>query len=215
MFPILNIIFTVKYSQGSVRSLCHSFSNDVLLVPSSLSSTVLRRGSRISWNFCTVASVWPRHLSHKILIPYLFPWLFRVFQCVLPFTAAVEVCCQLFSCPHQRPDVFVQCSANSFHFSSRFNSFTREYFGCKSHGMLYLAVLCGFLAWRFESFVFRHVLNYSIFMFYWSRFLLGTQIAYTLGLCFLFFISFRCFLYFALPFLTFSFLLGISLLKTP
>lgn len=153
MFPILNINFTVKYSQGSVRSLCHSFSNDVLLVPSSLSSTVLRRGSRISWNFCTVVSVWPRHLSHKILIPYPFPWLFRVFQCFLPFNAAMEVCCQLFSRPDLWPDVFVQYSANSFHFSSRFNSFTRGYFGCNSHGMLYLAVLCGFLTWRFESFV--------------------------------------------------------------
>lgn len=98
MFPILNINFTVKYSQGSVRSLCHSFPNDVLLVPSSPSSTVLRRGSRISWNFCTVVSVWSRHLSHQILIPYPFPRLFRVSQCFLPLNVAVEVCCQLFSC---------------------------------------------------------------------------------------------------------------------
>lgn len=96
-------------------------------------------------------------------------------------------------------DVFVQCSANSLHFSSRFNGFTREHFGCNSHGMLYLAARCRFLAWRFES-CFRHVLNYLIFMFYWSRFLLGTQIACTLGLCFLFLLSFRCFLYFILPF---------------
>lgn len=59
---------------------------------------MLRRGSRISWNFCTVVSVWSRLLSHKILIPYSFPRLFRVSQCFLPLSAAVEVCCQLFSC---------------------------------------------------------------------------------------------------------------------
>lgn len=176
---------------------------------------MLRRGSWISWNFCTIVSVWPRHLSHKILIPYSFPWLLRVFQCFLPFNAAVEVCCQLFSRPDQRPHVFVQCSANSFHFSSRFNSFTRGYFGCKSHGMLYLAVLCGFLAWRFESFVsgMSWIIQFLCFIdlvFFWVLKLHTRWVSVSF-----FFISFCCFLYFALPFFTFSFLLGISLLKTP
>lgn len=99
---------------------------------------MLRRGSRISWNFCTVVSVWLRHLSHKILIPYPFPWLFRVFQCFLPFSAAVEVCSQLFSCP---------ISDLMFLFNAQLTVFIFLQGSTVSHGTILDVTLMGCFIW--------------------------------------------------------------------